>query len=81
MSRRYLASASSWPEVGETGGPRNAAAVVPRKGSWLSDVMSQEAGVSAGPDTDGCVTLGQALPLSLSSLGELLGGSELDFQL
>lgn len=43
--------------------------------------MSQEAGVSAGPDTDGCVTLGQALPLSLSSLGELLGGSELDFQL
>lgn len=50
----------------QTGGQRNAAAVVPRRGSWASDVMSQETGVTAGPDTEDCVTLGKVLPLSLS---------------
>lgn len=44
--------------------------------SRANDVMiSQETGVSAGPATVGCVTLGKALPLS----GR--GGGEPDFQL
>lgn len=44
--------------------------------SQANDVMiSQETGVSAGPATVGCVTLGKALPLSGRGGGSLIFSS------
>lgn len=68
----FLRCAPWWPE-GEKREVRRAR-LVPRRGNWASDVMSQETGVSVSPAADGLCDLGQR-----TSLSWLLKGREIDF--